>query len=508
MSLTRQDTPVSGHIFISRLKDLLERSRRRLFEYRPRFRDKRFWVVQGLIIVIAVLHDYAEAIGLMSNLGVLYFLTLALFYIPMVYAALNFGLVGSIATALWIMVITIPDWAIWHHGLEERLGVILSLAVINGLAIFIGQRVDREQSARHYAEAAGTALRSSEMKYRSLFESSPVPVLVLDPAGAILETNPAANRLFSIETATFKSMHLDDLIGLENSRKLLKFDDDGEQQIETIAIKLRDGSNIHLKPTLTQLSNEQEDDVIQAVLRDVTDEYNQQVGLRAYAAFVTRTQEEERQRIARELHDDTIQSLVLLCRRLDSVETSGEAIPSSFTHELSEARKATEEVVKGLREFTTALRPPALDDLGLITALRRLLLELKDRTGIDARLEVVGEYERLPSETELGIFRIAQEALWNAERHAKASRITVTISFTEDEVKVEVLDNGVGFIVPSPATDSAATRQLGIIGMQERAKLFGGSLEIQSHVGSGTKVITSVPVPDGAAKVPDPYLEK
>ncbi|MFC2020354.1 sensor histidine kinase [Chloroflexota bacterium] len=91
------------------------------------------------------------------------------------------------------------------------------------------------------------------------------------------------------------------------------------------------------------------------------------------------------------------------------------------------------------------------------------------------------------------MFRIAQEALRNAERHAGASRIIGTITFTQGKVKLEVLYNGVGFTLPSPATDFTATRQLGIIGMQERVNLFGGRLKIQSNPGSGTRIITSLP---------------
>lgn len=501
MSFTRGGVTSSGDTLITRLRDWLAHPAHLLYEYRPRFRERAFWIIQGLIIAIAILHVLAEEMGVLTSLGSLYFLTISLFFIPLVYAALHFGFVGSLATALWVMIVTIPDWAFWHHSLDERLGVILSLVMVNGLSIFVGQRIDREKTARQNAESSEAALKVSEMKYRNLFESSPVPILVLDSTGAILETNPAANRLFGMAD-TGQSRRLTDLIGEENARKLIGSPEADEQNTETISVKLG-GSNIRLKPTLTQLVDGQNDTVIQAVLRDVTDEYNRQVGLREYAASVTRAQEEERQRIARELHDDTIQSLILLCRRLDSAETYGESLPASVTAELSEARKTAESVVTDLRKFTTSLRPPALDDLGIITAIRRLVREHKDRFGTKTQLEVAGEYQKMPSDTELGIFRITQEALSNAARHSEATRITVTLSYTETEVRLEVSDNGVGFSVPSAATDFTATPHLGIIGMQERASLFGGRLQIQSSPGGGTKVTASVRIPETLAEISD-----
>ncbi len=501
MSLTRGGVTSPRDTLIARLKGWLTRPTHLLYRYRPRFHERAFWIVQGLIIVIAILHVLAEEMGVLTSLGSLYFLTISLFFIPLVYAALHFGFAGSLATALWVMIVTIPDWAFWHHSLNERLGVILSLMMVNAMAVFVGQRIDREKTARQYAEASGAALKVSEMKYRNLFESSPVPILVLDSSGTILETNPAANRLFGMKRGKKRRRRLSDLIGEENARKLIDSPETDEQNTETISVKLGNGPSIHLKPTLTQLVDGQDDTVIQAVLRDVTDEYNRQVGLREYAASVTRTQEEERQRIARELHDDTIQSLILLCRRLDSAETYGESLPPSITAELSEARKTAESVVTDLREFTTSLRPPALDDLGIITAIRRLVREHKDRFGTDTQLQVAGEYRKMPSDTELGIFRITQEALSNAARHSEATRITVILSYTETEVRLEVSDNGVGFSVPSATTDFKATPHLGIIGMQERAGLFGGRLQIQSSPGGGTKVTASVRISETLADI-------
>jgi len=483
----------TGLVLFAGLNERLKRLRQWTYTYRPRFREKDFWIVQGLIILIAVLHDYAESLGLLAHLGTLYFLTISLFFVPLIYAALHFGLVGSLATAIWVMIVTIPDWALFHHSLDERLGVILSLLVVNGLTVFVGQRVDREKKARLAAEEAGEALRVSEIKYRNLFESSPVPVLVLTPDGTILETNPAAELLFGSDTVNKKDAHLSHLIGTENTEQILGHSTRDKDLPEAISVDLKDGQSARLKPTLTELNTAQEGTVIQTVLRNITEEYNRQLGLRAYAASVIRTQEEERQRIARDLHDETIQSLVLLCRRLDNARDSSPPPPSEITEELSEARKTAQVVVQDLREFTTSLRPPALEDLGLITAIRRLVRDLAGRSKIAANMKVAGEEKRLPPDTELGIFRIAQEALWNAERYSGAAKATVTITFGEEDVKLEIKDDGSGFSMPVSATDFTASGHLGILGMQERANLLGGTLELQSTPGSGTVIVASIP---------------
>jgi signal transduction histidine kinase len=217
--------------------------------------------------------------------------------------------------------------------------------------------------------------------------------------------------------------------------------------------------------------------------------------LRTYATYVTGAQEEERQRIARELHDETMQLVVLLCRRLDSVQAGGETLPAGLNDRLLEARETAEQVMKELRDFTKSLRPPILDDLGIVTSVRRLLSDLEERSEMTGHLEVEGRERRLPSDTELGLFRIAQEALHNAERHSEATEINVTFTFGEDETRLEVADNGAGFSPAEAAGAFAASGRLGLTSMRERAELLGGSLEIQSSPGNGTRVIASIPVP-------------
>ncbi len=506
MSQTRAKVTAARPLFSSKLRDWLTQVRHRLYAYRPRFRDWHFWMVQGLVIIIAVGHSIAEAGGFLHDLGVPYFIPISLFLVPVVYAALTFGLVGGLATALWVTVLTIPNWVLWHQGLE-RFGVMFQMLVVNAAAFFVGQQADRQKRARQQAEAAATELKASRMKYRSLFESSPIAILILDPAGQILEANPAAGILFARSKTTLESMHIADLLGTAGEQKLLGSPQNGRWQADSLALKVKDGPELYLEPMLTEVSDGQGNLITQVLFRDATEEHGRQAGLRAYTAYVIHAQEEERQRIARELHDETIQSLVLLYRRLDSLQGISDSLPASVTDRLREARETAEEVINELRDFTKALRPPILDDLGMVTSVRRLLADFAERTRLKGQLKVAGEERRLPSDTELGMFRIVQEALRNTERHAEATRVVVTMTFTKNEARLEVVDNGVGFSMASSSDDFTTSGKLGLLSMQERAELLGGKLEIQSSPGKGTRVTVSVPVADGILKVPTYRLD-
>ncbi len=225
--------------------------------------------------------------------------------------------------------------------------------------------------------------------------------------------------------------------------------------------------------------------------------------LRTYGAYVVRVHEDERQRLARELHDGTIQELMLLCHRLDDIERDAAMSPDAIVG-LRKARSTAEEIVKDMRDFARSLRPPTLDDLGMVTSVRRLVRDLEERSEIRGRHKVVGEERRLPPDVELGMFRIAQEALRNIERHAEATRANVTISFQKDKVKLEVRDNGGGFANDGASGESGGGTRLGLVSMQERAELLGGTLKVQSGPRNGTRVTASIPISAGAAAVDEP----
>ncbi len=213
--------------------------------------------------------------------------------------------------------------------------------------------------------------------------------------------------------------------------------------------------------------------------------------MRFYVRQITRAQENERRRIARELHDETAQALIALSRRLDDV-VSDEPLPQSTVERLERLQELLDGILQGVRRFSRALRPSVLDDLGLLPALEGLMDDVKaDR--IEGELQVHGDRYRLPSETELVLFRIVQEALNNVRRHSQASQVKTAVEFGEGMVRITIEDNGQGFDLPTRTGDLAAMGKLGLVGMRERAQLLGGTVTVQSKLGRGTSVIAEVP---------------
>jgi len=230
-------------------------------------------------------------------------------------------------------------------------------------------------------------------------------------------------------------------------------------------------------------------------LQDITEERQLEENMRYYVQLVTRAQEEERKRIARELHDEVAPSLLLLTQRLDAINSSTKPkLPLSLTEKIEDLRDYTIEALESLRRCAQDLRPRILDDLGLIPALEWVTEELVKNYGINARVEVEGTEQTLPAEVQLLLFRIAQEALSNIRKHAGASMAVVKLEFEDDSISMTVSDNGRGFAPPPRVEDLASTGKLGIIGMCERARLLRGSLEIKSELGKGTHVVTKIPL--------------
>ncbi len=215
--------------------------------------------------------------------------------------------------------------------------------------------------------------------------------------------------------------------------------------------------------------------------------------MRFYARRITRAQESERRRIARELHDDTIQSLVGLSRRLEALAASYGQLPETTPQRIREIHEQVDEMIQRVRRFSQDLRPSILDDLGLLPTLEELTADL-NRAGLQAELQTVGEKRRLASEVELTFFRIAQEASNNILKHAQATKVVTTVELADGTIKMIIRDDGKGFKPPTPINHLAAMGKLGVVGMCERARLLGGTLVVQSEPGQGTKVIVSAPI--------------
>ena len=195
-----------------------------------------------------------------------------------------------------------------------------------------------------------------------------------------------------------------------------------------------------------------------------------------------RAQEEERARLARDLHDEVNQSLAGLLLRLEAVR---EAAPTELEPEIAETRRLANQAMQELLSLARQLRPTALDDLGLTAAIAGQVEQVK-RPGLATELETEGDFSDLDDDVQLVVYRVAQEGLTNAARHSEASRIAVSLCHSERGVELEVADDGRGFAFEQ------SERGLGIGGMRERALLIGAELTIESRPGRGTTVRLSV----------------
>jgi signal transduction histidine kinase len=206
---------------------------------------------------------------------------------------------------------------------------------------------------------------------------------------------------------------------------------------------------------------------------------------------IAQAQEEERRRIARDLHDTVAQSLVVLSRRLDTVAATPRLSPA-IVRSLQELRETADEILVEVRRFSRELRPSVLDDLGLAAALEWLAAEFTKRSGTQTHVDVQTVLRRLRPEVELPLFRIVQEALFNVEKHAGASEVEISLACAGGMISLMVRDNGNGFRQPVAANGVVPCGKLGLAGMRERAMLIGGRLDIKTEIGKGTCIAVTL----------------
>jgi two-component system, NarL family, sensor histidine kinase UhpB len=228
---------------------------------------------------------------------------------------------------------------------------------------------------------------------------------------------------------------------------------------------------------------------------DTLDSYRQR--LTGIAARTLNAEEQERIRIARELHDDTAQSLAALLIRLRLLRSIDD--PQTRESVIEEFRREVGEALERIRRFARGLRPPALDELGLVPALESHVRALSESVGIAIRLEAEPIQKKLSQQAELALYRIAQEALSNAVRHAEPERVLVRIASDESAVTLTVSDDGCGFALDEVI--ESEERGLGLFGMKERALYVDGQVTIRSAPGEGTEVRAVIPTGDALGRL-------
>lgn len=473
----------------------------------------RFWLVVALFALGVVLHYPQQLLGtdsssLLTSLGLTRHAVERVFLLlPISYVGLVFGLKAGLVSLGVALAIMLPR-AIWvstspPDAIFESAGII----VIGGLVNLWFHFHRRDIAQRKSAEAMLT----------KIIDGSSIPAFVLNKQHVVTHWNTALESLSAIKKA--------EIIGTDEQWRAFY-----PEKRPVMADLIVDGAtpakiaahygNKYEKSRLIKDAYEAEDwfpalrgegrwlhftasplkdsrgGIIGAIetLEDVTERKNAEENLRRYLQEITRAQEEERKRIARELHDETAQDLVILLRQVDEFASAADKLSPQNAERMEQLRQQASKVMDGVHRFSQDLRPSVLDDLGLLPALEWLANDLTEHFGIAVEMKVVGKARRFSPEAELVVFRVAQEALRNVWKHSGAKKAKVTLKFGAGKAVLTVEDEGRGFALPERMDELTVAGKLGLTGMQERAQLIGGKLNLQSAPDKGTTVTLEVPV--------------
>ena len=464
------------------------------FRSRPvPWKSSKFWITQGGVLIVMAIHTLLLRLLPEENLaGIPAPLTSSLMLIPVLYAALAFGVTGAIATATWASSLFVAHWI--FLSTEPSIGShvwieLVNIAVLMASGIFVGQRVEVEQAALRRTESALQLAAVAEERYRSLFEDQPSPVIVTDSRDVVTELNTAARGLLGSAAV---GRVLGRSLGLTRAELF---------RIESpVTVRSAAGAVRNYVPTAHEIDVGDGSVLVQIVLADVTEQCRRQEEQRDFTRRVLQIQEEERLRLARELHDDPLQQLMYLARTLEEI-AEDPLLAERLVDLVGKGRMIARSASTAVRTLILGLRPPMLDDLGLVPALRQLIENVRWRDELTVGLKINGLQSRLPAELELTAYRVVQESLNNVERHAEARRATVTVTFG-DHLELTIRDDGRG-MPPANPTRLGADAGLGLIGIRERVSQSGGQMTISSRPGRGTMIQVSIPthhtaVPDKA----------
>lgn len=378
----------------------------------------------------------------------------------------------------------------YHQFRQDEVELVTAIGNQIGVAIDNARLYQQEKEVSEQ-------LRVSEERYRDLFESAQDAIWVHGMDGNIVSANEATARLTGYKTEELSHMNARGFLteeSLQLAREIRTKLLHGEPVAQPYEQKLttKQGTEAILKLATNVVMADGKPIGFQHVARDITEEKRMQENLRFYLGQITKGQEEERKRIALELHDETIQDLVVLARQLDDLSYAGDELPEDKRHLLEDLRQQTNNIMQGVRRLSQDLRPPTLDRLGLLPALEWLASDIEKHSGITVEVKTHGTKRRFPIDIELVLFRIAQEALRNVWRHSLATSAKVTAEFNENKIRITVSDNGKGFTLPSSVDSLSRDGKLGLTGMQERARLLGGNVEIQSRPEKGTTITVEI----------------
>jgi len=419
------------------------------------------------------------------------------FLVPVVWSGFFFGLRGVFITAPAALVCMLPyaliratdtGDAVIEIIIVIAIGLCIGVMAALSLRLFGKERRYIERLEKDYRE-----LTVSEDRYRKLFENAHDAIWLQDMDGFIITANAASKKTIGFEPEEIIGQNVKVFLpedSLEIARKVRQILLRGDSVEGTYDQKFfrKDGSEIYLKLSTSLIYEKGEPIAFLHIARDVTSEKDMEENLQYYLQKATEAQEDERKRISRELHDETIQALVVLSQQLDLLASRSKDLSDADRKAVEKLQQDTVDIMTGVRRLSQDLRPAALDRLGLEPALEWLANEVRNYSGMEINIISTGEKRRLAEHEELILFRVTQEALRNAARHSGATRVNVHIEFTTITVRIVISDNGRGFEAPKAIGGLARQGKLGLAGMQERVRLIGGDLKVKTRPGKGTDI--------------------
>jgi PAS domain S-box-containing protein len=352
------------------------------------------------------------------------------------------------------------------------------------------------------------ALRDSEERYRELFENDKDAIYVHDLKGVYKSVNRAAERLSGYSREEILGKHFWDLVATEYVAEVRenlcgKLAETGETNYE-VEIISKDGARVPVEVSSRLIYENGVAIGVQGSARDITERKRAREALLTYSRRLIAAQEAERGRIARELHDQIGQMLTALKLNLHAIQSARNQGEAGAL--IEDNLKMLDEALEHVRDLSVDVRPLLLDDLGLVAALRWYVDHQAQRAGVRAEFtcDSLDPDVRFSSELETACFRIAQEALTNVARHARAETVTVWLSRNRDYLILGIEDDGEGFDIEALQRHALAGATLGLRGMEERAYAVGGRVKIDSATNKGTRVFVELPIamPNGGRPQP------
>lgn len=334
-------------------------------------------------------------------------------------------------------------------------------------------------------------------RYRNFFNNAADGYLVTDLNGLIKEVNQTALTMLSSSGPELLNKSVMDIIPeLRQGQSGLQADLlAGSRHLETtLHIKDREPFQAAISFAPYYSTGNEPVELLWQV-RDINDSREDRNTLEFYVMQIQKIQEEEKKQIVYELHEEILQSLAALSLRTGTILDSKGMNHEEIFQSLKQLNEGLGSVIEDVRRFSYELRPGVLDYLGLIAALETLAADLNS-SGINAQLIVDGKERSAAPDKEIALFRIAQEAAANIKKYSHAAEASISVCYTNNEIRLTITDNGRGFESPQRLCNLAYQGKLGLIGIEERARLFGGKFSVQSQPERGTKITVILPFSD------------